>query len=325
MKFENIRKLWFRYKQFGGWRLVREYLRMGVAGVAVREIVRCAKQGQPFKTAYPRITAEIDRILEKRYEGLLKELVAKKWEEAAKADEERDTVWFYWQQGLENAPELVKACYNSQRKWLKDKKFVVVTGENYREYVSVPEHIEKKWREGLMPSAMFSDCVRLELLIKYGGTWIDSTVLCTGDWFDEKMMKSDLFVFQYYMKNAKGIAGISNWFISAKANNRILLILRKMLYQYWKDYDCVVEYFMFHRFFMLIGREMPEEVLAMPRGNSMPCLQMEKRSADDFDEEWYEKMVSVACFHKMNYRVSERARKNERSFYNEIVRRNRGV
>ena len=38
----------------------------------------------------------------------------------------------------------------------------------------------EKWEKGRIPAAMFSDLLRVELLIKYGGTWIDSTVLCTG-------------------------------------------------------------------------------------------------------------------------------------------------
>jgi len=46
--------------------------------------------------------------------------------------------------------------------------------------VELPGYIVEKWEKGRIPAAMFSDLLRVELLIKYGGTWIDSTVFCTG-------------------------------------------------------------------------------------------------------------------------------------------------
>lgn len=318
MKTEYVKKLWFRYKQFGGWRLVREYMKMGLAGYTVRMIVKCAKSGQPFKKVYPYITLRVDEILRKRYEGLMMELLKKDWGEES-VGEERNTVWFSWLQGLENAPELVKACYNSQRRYLKDKKFVIITADNYKDFISLPEHIERKWKEGIIPSAMASDIIRLELLIKYGGTWIDSTVLCTGNDFDEKILENSLFFPQYYRKDNDKIAGISNWFISANANNKMLNVLKEMLCQYWRDYDCVVEYFFFHRFFMMIANTLPEEMEKMPRYGSVPCLQLEMRSSDDFDERWYGKITSMVCFHKLNYRVNSRAIENKNSYYNKLL------
>ena len=59
--------------------------------------------------------------------------------------EESDKIWICWFQGIENAPELVKACYNSVLKNYKDKEIIVLTEENYKKYVDMPEHIIKKW------------------------------------------------------------------------------------------------------------------------------------------------------------------------------------
>ena len=101
-------------------------------------------------------------------------------------------IWWCWLQGIENAPSIVKACFNSLMREFKGSSVQEVQGasdgydikvidsENWKEYVNLPEHIIKKWEKKQIPPALFSDLLRLELLIKYGGTWIDSTVLCTG-------------------------------------------------------------------------------------------------------------------------------------------------
>lgn len=47
-----------RFRQFGGWRLVWQYVRMGVLWTGVCSLIRCA-----LKTAYPVITEKVDRIL----------------------------------------------------------------------------------------------------------------------------------------------------------------------------------------------------------------------------------------------------------------------
>ena len=56
------------------------------------------------------------------------------------------------------------------------KEFVVLDKTNISDYVRLPEYIEKKWKAGIIGNAQYSDLVRNELLIKYGGYWIDSTV-----------------------------------------------------------------------------------------------------------------------------------------------------
>ena len=46
--------------------------------------------------------------------------------------------------------------------------------------MELPGYIVEKWGKGQIPAALFSDLLRLQLLIKYGGMWIDSTVFCSS-------------------------------------------------------------------------------------------------------------------------------------------------
>ena len=77
-------------------------------------------------------------------------------------------VWGGWLQGEGNAPAIVKACLNSLRKNLPSEyEIIVINEKNWNEWVLLPEYIVEKRQKGHIPSALFSDLLRLELLIKY--------------------------------------------------------------------------------------------------------------------------------------------------------------
>ena len=179
----DYHKLASRYKQFGGFRLVIEYAKLGALWPAVKVGVRCLLRRQSFKAIYPEVLRKIEPYLVSRYGSVLR---SKKEEVRGKSynHEHPKVIWWCWLQGLAAAPPIVKACYNSlvHGEWFKVHGFTVkvIDAKNWREYVELPEYIVGKWEKGRIPAAMFSDLLRVELLIKYGGTWIDSTVLCTG-------------------------------------------------------------------------------------------------------------------------------------------------
>ena len=66
-----------------------------------------------------------------------------------------------------------------------------------------------------------TDLLMLELLIKYGGTWIDSTVLCTSsiENIPEYYFDSDLFFYQTLMLLKYGYTFVLfSWYLSAATN-----------------------------------------------------------------------------------------------------------
>ena len=87
-----------------------------------------------------------------------------------------------------------------------------------------------------IPPTLFSDLLWVQLLIKYGGTWIDSTVLSTGGKFQDSGIKwqeyldAGLFLFQYTQQAIIPVC-MSNWFINAYSNNKVLIVLRDMLFE----------------------------------------------------------------------------------------------
>lgn len=265
---------------------------------------------------------EVDKFLRKKYHPLMLQLI-KKYSNIEQG-ETSSKIWFCWLQGFEKAPTLVKACLASQKKFITDKEHIIITLDTYKQYITLPTFIEEKYKKGKIPPALFSDLIRLELLIRHGGTWIDSTVLCTGDTYPKEYLNCDLFMFQYIRQKDKAFAGISNWFISARSNNRYLLVLRDMLYQYWKDYDCTLEYYIFHRFFGMIAKECPEVIRDMPKGYNPTPILLGRRLNDNFDEKWMQKLTDVCCFHKTTYRIKKKTLRNKNSFYSKIIEKYSG-
>ena len=301
---KDFDRLISRWRQFGGVRLVWEYAKMGVLWIGVKEIVGCILHGRSFKTVYPRVTTLVDKLLINKYETEMKLL--RNASDAARYENnsQSDKVWFCWLQGMDEAPELVRACLESIKRNVTEN-VVVVDERNYTEYVALPDYVVEKYRKGRIPGALFSDMLRLELLIKYGGTWIDSTVLATERGSDAKpswqeITDSELFIYRYYRKGR--VVGISNWFIHAKKGNMLLRDLRDMLYAYWRDYDCTVEYYIFHLFFRVVARRYPEMIAKMPKGNSYHALLLRDRIDQPFDKVWWEKLKANVPFHKLNYR-----------------------
>ena len=314
----DIKKLITKFRQLGGFTLLREYARIGALLTLVKELVRITGKGLPPKEIYPALERKVQPILRKRYEKTMHCLI-EKYNTVCLEQKRSDKIWFCWLQGMENAPLLVKACYESQKRNLVGKKIELISYDTYGQFIELPDYIVKKHKQGKIPHPQFSDLIRLELLIKYGGTWIDSTVLCTGNNFPEKVLESDLFLFQYRDAQTNKIVGFSNWFITSCTNNRVLLVLREMLYQYWRDYDCVIDYYIFHLFFSMIISEYPEEMSKMLKNNNSVTLMLGKRITHKFDYVWMKKLTSACAFHKLNYRIKPDNRNAEPTFYDKII------
>ena len=312
-------KLTSRYRRFGGFRLVREYAKLGVLGACIRGFSRCLFKRKSFKAIYPEVLHKVEPVLVERYAPLVSSIRAQ--DSGNCQYEHPKIIWWCWLQGIDAAPEIVKACYNSlvHGEWFRVNGYEVkvIDNSNWREYVELPGYIVEKWGKGRIPAAMFSDLLRVELLIKYGGTWIDSTVLCTGN-VSANLMEADLFLFQYTKEGSVPVS-ISNWFITACKGNEVLRVLQEMLYAYWKDYDCVLDYYIFHMFFAMISNEYQEQILAMPYAQSQNSLVLLHHWGEKFDQKKWDKLTSQACFHKLAFRLSEDVKNDKENYYNHIL------
>ena len=153
---------------------------------------------------------------------------------------------------------------------------------------------------------------------------IDSTVLCTGftpknEEYTRPYLDADLFFFQYTPPGSNQWRGISNWFITACSNNELLLVLRDMLYAYWKDYDCMIHYYIFHLFFNMLYEIYPKKIAAMPYGYSMNSITLIYHLGETFNKQKWDNFISKVCFHKLLFDVKSKVIKGENNYYHHII------
>lgn len=340
----DFNKLKSRYKQFGEFRLVIEYAKLGALWPAIKAGVRCVLKRQSFKQVYPVVLEKVEPFLIQKYGTRIPQKIKANTNVTNRTNK---IIWFCWLQGIEQAPDIVHACYNSIKRNIPDREIKLIDANNWKEYVELPDFIVKKWEKGRIPAALFSDLLRLELLIKYGGTWIDSTVLCTGlndnhnkndnlsriletsgtseqaraGELENKVnqyLDADLFLFQYTKQGCIPVS-ISNWFITARSNNEVLIVLRDMLYAYWRDYDCTLDYYIFHLFSSMLSKEYPEEIMGMPYGQSLNSLMLLHHWEERFNQKKWDRLTSHVCFHKLAFRVKEKIKNNKENYYNYIL------
>ena len=229
-------------------------------------------------------------------------------------------IWVCWLQGEDNAPDLVKTCIFSIRNSFPGYRVNVLTTSNIDDFVTLPNHIVKKKEQGIIPFAQYTDILRTALLCKYGGIWIDSTVLCTCKSVPDYVENVELFVYKQFDLEQKDTVPIelSNWFIAAKSNNDILRLTLNLLYKYWEEHNHLTHYFIYHLFFSMAARKYQEQWSEVPAFNNHSPHTLQFEIGTKFSEKRWKQILKISDFHKLN------RRKNfsdlEDSFYNYIIK-----
>lgn len=230
-----------------------------------------------------------------------KEVQTKEELELNEMPAKKDYVWFCWLQGIDSAPKLVQDCYNSIRYWLKDKEIIVITKENYKQYVEFPDYIIEKWEKGIISNTHFSDLLRLELLIRHGGLWLDATTYLTGP-LPNYIEDNNFFVYRNGWMDMEMI-NMGSWLMySKKSNNYLLTETRKLLYKYWKKYNYLKNYFLLHMFFRMVTDENPEEWEKVPMISQIDSHYMMRELNRKYNEERCIEIMKITSVHKLTYK-----------------------
>ena len=301
------------FQKAGGMKLLRHYLRAGVLIAAIRQFLITGRSRTGLEIVRQTVSLKIKEKLARKYKNVLnridREYIEREHLESRK-------LWVFWWQGMENAPFIVKRCHEELKRHMDNWDIVLITEHNYKDYVSFPEHILKKLDKGKITLTHFSDLLRLELLIRYGGLWLDATVLCTGSDIPMSIINTSLFVFQSQKPGADGKAvKMSSWLIYAKTNNKILMTTRELLYEYWIKNDEMIDYFLIHKFFSIAAdRYDMESKLIFPFDNSIPHL-LQLHLFDQYNAQWWEDWKKLTPFHKLSYKFSQEEFDKKGTFY----------
>ena len=225
-------------------------------------------------------------------------------------DDKNDKIFTIWLQGEENAPALVKACFRSVRRHCK-QELIVLDANTIFDYISLPDVIVQKYKDGKIGHAHFADICRVELLYKYGGYWLDSTGFVTApipDWIEEQ----DFFVYltgDNYNIGGSPYSFMQNCFIRSRKGAYLLAAWRAMILDYWMHEDHIFDYFMHQLLFKTL---VSNNATAGKYFDKMPHVAQDPTHAlwwayqdKPFDKKVFDEMTSGAFFQKTTYRGSD--------------------
>lgn len=308
------------FQKVNGLSMLKQYAKARVLGFALLETALLGLSRKSLEIVRLAVEHRILDKLRKQYRKFVQGYMEESVKSAPLAYVHSHTIWVCWMQGMDQAPELVQSCFRSLQKHLTDRRIVVITEENYRDFVEFPAHIEEKYSKGLISRTHFSDLLRLELLIRYGGTWIDATVLCTGTNVPEYILDSDLFVYQCLKPGRDGHdSTISSWLMTACGNHPILLLTQALLYRYWEKYNYMKDYYLLHDFFQIATEAYPEEwKQVVPADSSAPHILL-LNLFEVYDETRLQYVKDMTCFHKLSYKYGEAERMRKGTYYQWVL------
>ena len=238
--------------------------------------------------------------------------------------EYKKNIWICWWQGEEQAPELVKKCIQSIRKNAYHYNVVIITEENYRNYVSFPEWIEEKKKSGIISKTHYSDLLRLELLARYGGIWIDSTFLCVNsdvekyfEWPLWSIKRPDYF----HASIASGY--FANYSLGCDSEHRkIYAIIRDFALEYWKINNIMIDYLFLDYLIVLAQRHCAEvsEAFSNIAPNNPNCDELYKVLGKPYNEEQWNKMKKDTSLFKLSWKQKYPLEVNGiKTFYGRLI------
>lgn len=241
-------------------------------------------------------------------------------------------IWMFWGQGENNMPPLVKACYRQLTH--NNKNVVLITNDNVRSYIELPEVVFDKVNAGKISWAHFSDIVRNTLLEKHGGLWVDATVWVRGEIPFDKLYKTEIF-------SANGDAASTsrsikfwtsfdyNWSTwcmwSRSTNNRLFAFVSEMLIsiaereKQWPDY-VIQDYLIYYAYRHLSGI-----ANMLEQRKTIPCNKRNELANimnNEFKEDKYKELTKEDIVFKLSYRTKwkEYTDNGENTFYGRILK-----
>lgn len=241
-------------------------------------------------------------------------------------------IWIFWWQGYENMPEICKCCYESVKRQLPDNAdLILVTKDNYRKYVDVPDEIIYKVDRGIFTLTLFSDWLRNALIVKHGGFWIDSTIYCVNK-IDEDFLEDNQYwsIKKIYRGSDRYSVGRTvtkcmwgGFIQKAPKGSRINQLVLSALTRYMLDHNVLLEYFI-QNFIIRILYEIDANVRIsidnIPFSNKNLYLLADKMN-DAFNSDEWANIKEDTTFFKLSWKSDyvKETERGEKTFYYYIL------
>lgn len=213
------------------------------------------------------------------------------------------TIWTCWWQGGDAMPDVIRHCHDSLLRNANGHNVVLVTKYNYRDFVDLPEWVLDKIRKGEISFSHFSDILRLSLLSKWGGCWIDAALFVT------KPIQFSGLLYMPRLATMNNSLCQGKWCFGVMAGPKGFKVFRYMLdclLEYWNKNTAAIDYLMFDGFLRIAYEEYNDVRCVIDHlPVSSPDLHSSRYTfSDAADKENLERLLSNNQFLSLTWRIT---------------------
>lgn len=217
-------------------------------------------------------------------------------------------IWVCWWSGEETAPRLVQQCIKSIQKHAGNHPVHIISEKNYLQYLEIPAYLLEKVHQNKIGLANFSDYLRVSLLAKYGGLWLDATIFCTGT-IPEELFSKCFFTCKS-QKTECGYLSQLQWTsfcLGGWRQQTLFEFMKDAFEQYWQTEDAAIDYLLVDYLIYLAREEVPyiRGVMdAVPINNVHRDDLQRAMNENLLAEEFWKVIREDTIFYKLSWRES---------------------
>lgn len=225
----------------------------------------------------------------------------------------RSTIWTYWAQGWDDLPEVVAMCHRRLRE-MGGPDVVRLDAESATQLVQIPADIDAIE----MGHAARSDLLRLELLGRFGGTWIDATCFVTEDPRPHlaRLGTDGFFAFE------KAGSTLATWLMVSERDGYLVRMVRSALHAYLRERKEWSFYFLLHYVFeslVLCDEDFQRLWMRSPRPKLGAPTAFMRHRTEPVDQLDLDSLFGESFVQKLSYRYIDDALKIPGSFMNHLL------
>lgn len=168
--------------------------------------------------------------------------------------DEMAPIWICWWTGIDTAPKLVQQCVKSIQKNAGKHPVHMITKETFDKHVEIPEYMLQKVSSGQMGLAHLADYLRVCLLEKYGGLWIDATMFCSQT-IPITCFELPVFTCKSEWRESRYVSNYQwvTFCLGGWKGNVFYQFLKESFEIYWQENEVAIDY-LFFDYLIYIGK-----------------------------------------------------------------------
>ena len=245
-------------------------------------------------------------------------------------------IWIMWWQGEDNMPNVPKACIKSIKHWAKGYDVRIINSSNYNKYIELNDIIQYQnqyyFGNQRLTMQYLSDIIRSRLLSKYGGVWMDATMLVSNEHLFSQLKDHSFFTIKLNenlldnpLKNSSFYTPGRGWFCdsfwASIPHNPFFEFLNECMTYHLKKHKTIWDYFIIE-YVILIGQaQIPFFAKLLENvPDSNPDLYWLAIHADKkFDDDTWRKICIKTSISKLNWKLVIDDEKTNDSYLNHII------